>query len=617
MPGIEVGAQNSKEIKSLYPQRAFEHVDQIVDRIKKLETGEEPKIELGVAEKRGLLSFELSLADNLEKTYKISPRSTTFFLDYFATENGRKSLWEKTGLELNSTDPAWIKDFFLSNSELITRLSSTTQIELAGEALAHKDQFLLDRLQQTADLEGNISTQNIPVPQSVGILINPPEAREKIEGLRSLKRVFKEKYGDIEKEMDASAELKLAKKEILDIYRRRVNILIMDLFPYALLVEQKQQAVGEHRLSADEQKFLSLFKGLSDPEKNRSRLDKSIYGASSEYNEDGWKTQVPKTLLPITEEIAGLGEEAEIRKEENIRTKGLDPSKVLGEKIDVEARSDFGEEILDLCTLLSKEPRSSYDPGRTGKASDGKWQIVNLPNRKLFGLNEKKGVVLGPQKRSFNAKDTFETLGHEIEGHVLQNENKKLIDLAYFKRFGKDSRAAILSEAGAMFVQDVISQEAFDCPTIPHPHYIRAMQKKLEGGNYLDCVKIFYESRMKGIKKKLAAGKLDEQGFREEIKESLEIAITRSERLFGTETGFSSTEEFLTHSKDTAYLEQYILTKKLKEAGLEKLLFLGAGNLQDIVTILRYNLLDLNKIKIPEYQTLKIWEREKSKYMLK
>jgi hypothetical protein len=500
---------------------------------------------------------------------------------------------------------------------LRSRLSSATRIELAGEALAYKDQFLFEEILKTADSEGTISIQDIPVPQSVGILINPSEAREKIEGLRNLKQSFKKKYGDIEQSTNTSTNLKLVKKEILDIYRRRANILIMDLFPYALLVEQKLQVVGEHKLSADEQEFLSLFNGLSDPEKNRSRLDKSIYGASSEYNKDGWKTQVPEALLPIAEEIARLGEEAEIRKEENLRTKGLDPASVLGEKIDVETRSDLGEDILRPYALLSKEPRGDYDPKRTGKASDGKWQIINLPNRKLFGLNEKKGVVLGPQKRPFSAKDTFETLGHEIEGHVLQNENKKLVELEYFKRFGKDSRAAILSEAGAMFVQDVISKEAFGCPTIPHPHYIRAMQKKLEGGNYLDCVKAFYESRIRSIKKKRAVGKLDEKGFQEGIKESLEIAITRSERLFGTETGFSSNEDFLTHSKDTAYLEQYVLTEKLKKAGLEKLLFLGAGNLQDIVTILKYNLLDLNKIQIPKYQALSIWEREKNKYMLK
>lgn len=445
-------------------------------------------------------------------------------------------------------------------------------------------------------------------------MINPSEAREKIEGLHNLKQSFKKKYRDIEQSTNASTDLRLAKKEFLDIYQRRVNILIMDLFPYALLVEQKRQTVGEHQLSGDEQIFLSLFNGLSDPEKNRSRLDKSIYGASSEYNKDGWKTQVPETLLPIAEKIAGLGEEAEIRKEENIRAKGLDPARVLGEKIDVETRSDLGEEILTSYDKLSVQPRKDYSPTRTGRAPDGKWQIVNLPNRSTFGVIESKGAVLGPAKRPFSVSDTFETLGHEIEGHVLQNENKKLVDLEYFKRFGKDSRAVILSEGGAMFVQDVISQEAFGCPTIPHPHYIRAMQKKLEGGNYLDCAKAFYDSQLKVLKKKRTEEKIDDQVFQEEIKNSLKTALNRCERLFGAGASLSSRQNFLTHSKDTAYLEQYILTKKLKEAGLEKLLFFGAGNLQDIITIMKYSLLDLNKIQTPTYQTLKIWERETQIY---
>lgn len=189
MPRIEALKPNSNEVPSLYPQRAFKYVDQAVDRIKKLETGEEQKIELSAAEKENLFVFEKSLGDSFEKTYKISINSTALYLDYFATEEGRKSLWEKTGLELNSNDPEWIKDFILSNSELISRLGSATRVKLTGEALAYKDQFLLDKIQQTADSEGSISIQDIPVPQKIGILVNPSRAKEKIEGLRGLKRI--------------------------------------------------------------------------------------------------------------------------------------------------------------------------------------------------------------------------------------------------------------------------------------------------------------------------------------------------------------------------------------------------------------------------------------------
>ncbi|PIU78851.1 MAG: hypothetical protein COS72_01825 [Candidatus Moranbacteria bacterium CG06_land_8_20_14_3_00_43_56] len=75
-------------------------------------------------------------------------------------------------------------------------------------------------------------------------------------------------------------------------------------------------------------------------------------------------------------------------------------------------------------------------------------------------------------------------------------------------------------------------------------------------------------------------------------------------------------KKFLTHSKDTAYLEQYILSEKLREAGLEKLLFFGAGNLQDIITLLKLSLLDISQMQIPKYHVLKIWEKEKDKYLL-
>jgi hypothetical protein len=616
MSNIEAGTQNKKEIKALYPQRAFEDVDQMVDEIQKIILGEEPKIKLSETEEGNLLDFERALRIEFENIYKLSINSTTLYLDYFATKEGQQLLWEKTGLELTSDNPIWIRDFIFSHSEHIAKIGSAARNKISGETLACKNRTLLDQIAETADANGDISVQDIPIPQKIGILLNPVKAKDKIEGLRSFKQSLKEKYDAIGRQTSDSLDFKKAQKDFLDIYRRRANILIMDLFPYALLVDQKKQSVGDHNLSRDEREFLAHFEGLTSPGKNRSRLDKLIYGASKEYDEKGWKHQTPGSLMPYVEKIAKLGEEVEIHKEELIRAKGLDPEKIIGEQIDIETRSNIGEEILASYDKLSSQPRIDYRPERTGRAPDGKWQIVNLPSRSTFGVVESKGAVLGPEKIPYSVADTFETLGHEIEGHVLQSENKKLMDLEYFQKLGKDSRAAILSEGGAMYVQDRISTEAFGYPTIPHPHYIRAMQKKLEGGNYLDCTKAFYDSRMLAIKRKRNEGALDDAAFKKEISESVRAALNRAERLFGMGTDLASQEKHLTHSKDTAYLEQYILTEKLKETGLEKLLFLGSGNLQDIITLLRLDKLDLSKIQTPKYQALKIWKRERNKYLL-
>lgn len=616
MPKIEAETKNTKEIKALYPQRAFEHIDQAVEEIEKLISGEEPTVEMNTVETEALTDFEKSLRTKFQQIYSLPVNSSTLYLEYFATPEGQQLLWEKTGLELTSQDPVWIRDFMLSHGEHIAKIGNATRTTISGEALAYKNRTLMDQIAETADLDGDVSVRDIPAPQRIGILLNPAKAKEKIEGLLSFKQSVKEEYHAVEKQTPDSLDLKKAKRDILDIYRRRANILIMDLFPYALLVDQKKRSTGDHNISKDEREFLAHFVGLASPEKNLSRLDKLIDGASREYDEKGWRIQTPETLLPHVERIAKIGENIEIHKEDMIRAKGLDPEKIIGEKIDIETRSDVGERILVSYNILSSQPRKDFSPERNGRAPDGKWQMANLPNRSTFGVIESKGVVLGPEKIPYGVADTFETLGHEIEGHVLQSENKKLMDLEYFQKFGKDSRAAILSEGGAMYVQDRISREAFGYPTVPHPHYVRAMQKKLEGGNYLDCVKAFYDSRMIAVKQKRSEVKLDDIAFKKEILEAIRIALNRTERLFRMGADLSSRERHLTHSKDTAYLEQYILTEKLKEASLEKLLFLGSGNLQDIITLLRLNKLDLNKIQTPKYQILKIWETKKDKYLL-
>ena len=127
MPRLETFPNSTIENKSIYPLRAFESIDQAVDEIQKIISGEKPGIELSIVEAENLADFERSLRAEFENIYKITINSTTLYPEYFSTNEGRKSLREKTGLKLNSDDPAWIKDFLLVNSELISRLGSPTR----------------------------------------------------------------------------------------------------------------------------------------------------------------------------------------------------------------------------------------------------------------------------------------------------------------------------------------------------------------------------------------------------------------------------------------------------------------------------------------------------------
>lgn len=73
------------------------------------------------------------------------------------------------------------------------------------------------------------------------------------------------------------------------------------------------------------------------------------------------------------------------------------------------------------------------------------------------------------------------TFAHEIEGYVLQNENKARVGLKLFEKLGS-GHSTLLAENGAMYKKDTVSQKVFDFRSFPYPHYIKAMLKKQEGG---------------------------------------------------------------------------------------------------------------------------------------
>ena len=617
MSKVEAVMPNAKEIKSLYPQRAFLNIDKAIETIEKLQNGESPKIELEKNDLAELRVFERELCDDFEKIYKISVNSIDFYLDYFTTEEGRHLLESETGLDVKDKSVLEIKKIFAENSSLLTQLPDRKRSLLSGNSQKDKHNTLHKSILESMDASGELHIDSITIPERMTLLANPNKALEKISGLREMKQKFKKISTDIKESAIGRADnLDLAKKEILGIYQRRINILISDLFPYALVTREKSEIAGIDNLMPEEKQLINSFSGLLNPDKNRSRLDKLIYGTTEEYNEWGWRDQIYQEILKYADNLALIGEEEEQVKEKNVLAKGFDPEKIFREDIASPQRKVFGDELLDHYGILSNDPAENFDPSRTGRAPDGKWQYVPRPNRQTMAIVGKWGTLLDPEKENYSIASIIVTLAHEIEGHVLQSENKESIPLDYYRRIDKDSRAVVFSDGGAMLIQDKVSQNAFGYRTIPHPHYIRAMKKKLEGGNYLDCVKAFYDSHMARKKELLKNGEMDIATFREEAKDDLDTAINRSERLFGTGISLNSRSRFLSNSKDTVYAEQFILSEKLRDTLLESLLYFGSASLSDTITLIRLGFLDLNKIRHPDLYALKIWEREKHKYLL-
>jgi hypothetical protein len=608
----------------LYTERPFEYVDKALEEIRQLESGEKEKIKLSPEEQEFLLEFESSLGEQLENIHNITPRSTAIYLEYFTTPEGQAALKESTGIELKTADLEEIRKIFWQNDQLITGIKPPAKRKkLAGDSSDYANASLLQKMWSRTNPEGQLDTKGINPPKRIQPLINPKEALEKIRQLRLFKQdiLAKEMRRLKTKLQKSEGQLDLAALEILSIYRRRVNTMIIDMYQYGLSISQKKKIVGESGLKEIERQLLAHFPGISKAEqieKNRSRIDKSWHGTSRDgFDEKGWRIQISQSMENYVEKLSQLYAEIEMTKSEKVLEKGLDESKLSNEILTPQETALWIEEVLEGHGLKSAYTSDTYDPARTSPAPDEKWQVVLLPGETTMEPDFKQKVMKDSDTKERNIERALSVgCGHEVV-HILQRENQKKFPLRIFKKVG-GSRFEIFSEGGAMHIQSEICREFFGFERPPLPHYTKAMLRKLAGGNYIDCVETYYESFIKPMRKKWQEGKINRQIFDKWIEKALDKAIDSSKRLFANGTDFESQETFLTNSKDTIYLEQRAVLEKLEKSGLLKLANMRGAGLHDIISLLKLDLLKLNDLVEYNFEFVsKIWEREKHKYLLK
>lgn len=601
--------------KNLYPERASANLDPRIKRIKELESGAANKIELNDEEKSKLFEFENGLGSELEKIYFIKISSCTFYPEYFQTEEGKNNLESIIGKELKGLSINEIRKELYRNRKTLKEKPLKILTDLGGKSTNFVDDKLLSLLSGTIDKNGEIDIENTDIPERVKIILNPENALEKISQLRNFKKKLKDEIEKIKIQETYSENFKKSMMGILEIYAKRINEMIADNYGIAVAIKEMSKEIGIDSASNDEKGIMNLNKGLKDPEANYARLDKFNQGASKEYDENGMRRQIGDEMQEYADQIEKEYISNEVEKDRLIKEKGLDPKKIAEENIDTEQFSKWEEEELEHYEVKSSQPQEEYDPARIGLAPDGKWQFIARAKFKSMSVDSKQRIVKSGIE-SKNIEETIATLlGHETEGHMIQALNKSKIKLKLFEEVGSD-RISIFSEGGAMMVEDYITQNAFGFRTIPHPHYIKAMIKKSEGGNYLDCVKAFYDSALKVMQEKKKNGIINDEQLVAEARNNIKLAINRAKRLFADNAKFESNAPSLTRSRDSVYLEQSLLLEKLKEAGMEKYAFIGKVNLDSLIKLTEIGLVNLNEIKSPDYYSLKIWDRIKDNYRL-
>ncbi|MDH4330324.1 MAG: hypothetical protein OEV93_02110, partial [Candidatus Moranbacteria bacterium] len=418
--------------------------------------------------------------------------------------------------------------------------------------------------------------------------------------LREFKADLKETY-----ESFGDSNVENAKKKVLDIYAKSVNQTLAEHFRTEVFFD-KIKEIDSDFYDDNKEVVKKLFIGTSKKERRYSAYDKFIFGASREYDEDGMRRQIGKELEKYGDEIADAYVENEIRKIEGCREKGLDLKKIEKESVKSETFAGWFEDLLEKQGQLSEDQYSEQDAKRKGAAPDDKWQIDVSSEYGAADVDGKKKLIKlnSSDKSIYKVVATY--LGHEWT-HVIQNINREKVGLQIFREKMSD-RQDVLAEGGAMMIENKISQEAFGFGRVPIPHYLRAMKRKLDGGNYIDCVEAYYNSSLEILRKKKELGLIDEAKFKSSIKAIAKNAVAGPRRLFSNGADLSISGKELPRSRDAVYLEQVRVMEELKKENLENLSLIMGVNLENLVSLAEAGLVDLGDIQEPELYALEIWD---------
>ncbi len=598
--------------RRLYPERASSDIQKKIEQLAAIENGAEKQAELSAEEQEEILSFETSLGNTLETVFDITVQENTFYPEYFLAEEGQEDL----RLLLGDTEipPLTLEavSTLLYTSTYLKGLDAKVQSDIAGRSRNYSEEATFQAFRKTKDQNGLIQQDDLSLPIRTKVIFDPEKLLTKQRALRKIKEQLRT-YRVSLQETEHSDDARFVINGILDLYHARVNDLLIDGNIQILTLQEKSALLGEDSLTDAERELLEIGFGLGDTERTLSKLDKLVKGAAHEYEENGYRQQLSQDVIAFADEFEAEYISQVTLRNSAIEGRGLDREKLFAKNIPAEKIAQLAEETLTHYSLLSQYPASDYESDREGPAPDDKWQFVMRDAYKTMAVSAKQKIIkCSPNPQSIDRLISI-TLAHEIEGHVIQAENRARIPLRLFAKVG-GGRSSIFAECGAMNNQDYVSGQAFGYQSPPHPYYIKAMQKKLEGGSYLDCVEAFYEGSLKELHLQRELGWIDQEEFDLRADEKLKLAINRTKRLFESGAQFGSNEEFLTNSKDTVYLEQVRLYRALKQHGLEKYAFISGANLDTLLFLMQAGFLNPSDIQQPHFYSLTVWDRLKDNY---
>lgn len=601
-----------KKEKKLYPERAFSSVDESIERLKKLQSGEIKKAELSEQERSEILSFENKLGIELEEIFGIKVKTAGIYPEYLATNIGKASFRSCMEFDIENEDMDSIEAFVYRARGRISNISGVQLKGLEAKAKKYTEDRIIGDITKTISESGEISIAEVQTHKPINIVLNPEVALEKLQKLREFKRELKNYEAELHSG-NKGVDFDVVMRDIVIQYRERVNELITEQFAHVVEMKLLADRIGEENLSTDEIALLAQFSGLERFVSVYARFDKHIFGIDGEADKNGNYKQIGEEMESYANEAEDMYIENERSKKNGAAEIGLSYNKLKKEDISKDVFSHYAEAFLDLYGQKSSQPPEEFDSNRKGPAPDGKWQFVPSFSYSSMDVEFKQHAIKAPAKDRSVASLVSVLLGHEFT-HVKQGINQEKIKLRLFNEVC-GNRRFVLAEGAAMSVQDEVSKELFGYNELPKPNYIKAMSEKVNGGNYLDCVKAYYDCSLRIYKG--TTEKVDQNKLKKEAEKMLGVAIRSCKRLFRAGEQLDAKTRLLAKSKDTVYLEQMLVMRKLKELGLEKFALVRGINLDSLFVLLKDGFISENDIEMPDIDFVRnVWEQLKGDYLL-
>ncbi len=520
----------------LYPDRPTG-----IDNDTKVQYSPSPEEQLLVNEADDYLSKLLEPVLNIDiKTF------TLFGIEYFLTDEGYMLLHSiykeatKNGLlefasfrKTRTENLQWV----ISVLDRIdfSQFSKQRRDEIAGIISKAAEQ----RLQKSFSpllADSNFNTEGIEAPMKYNVVLEPDKAIDKVAKLREIKRTLMQERTKYKNQK--------AVYTLYSAYIQKMNVNITSLISDLVHISDKYNRRGadfdKTKALKEQIPYGTSFKGFGR-NRNLARLDRYLHGKGL-IRENGDYTPIGKSARETGEKLSD---------QQGIILPDMDTytTEAYGENfpVDAEMLKEMFEEVLRANGLLRSEENPNgwtvYLSSKARNLSVNTESLAHNPSGKRINIpvdfvRAFYGIKPNPS--------VMATIAHEMT-HIFRREVMKVIKLQLYSDRISPPRGSVVSEGAAVRAETQVQTEVFNLPREINGDYLAAAMRRLEGGNFLECVKAFYDSYIHHFPQ-------------EDRKEALKLAISRTRRIFRHTQNLESHDPEVTQSEPLYYLEQSLIT---------------------------------------------------------